>query len=327
MTIGQIMTNEQVATNSLTALDTPHSRFGYDRRLREVERILQMTRIRSISFPEPKGASEAEIASYHQQMVNTIAQRTLSTMIGLAMFDFASKSTTVTDVWPIPIIELSVKLVPGNTTLRAQVSVDHVDWPCFHKGVSAAFSISPNSTGIDSAWIVSNKPIGQLNAEHGGFLLGLGLTGHLKDLLTYHAFSYLDQRNDYTTIGILLGLAGSFVGTEDVLVTKALSLHTHALLPIGSMELNASPLVQSTSLVGLGLVYAGCKNLRMAEVTLNEIGRKDLPGNDGFADYQECYSFSAAISFGLILLGRGGQASSEVDRRLLEKLRKCINGD
>ncbi len=259
-------------------------------------------------------------------MVNTIANRTLSIPVGQAIFEFGTRSATITDVWDIPIIELSIKVLPSNTTLQAQIVAEHADWPCFHNGVSAALSISPDAKGIDSSWIVLNRP-NDLNPEHGGFLLGLGLTGHLRSLMTYHAFPYMEPRHDFTSVGLLLGLACSYAGSQDLLITKVLSLHTHALLPLGSMELNASPIVQSSALVGLGLVYVASRNLRMADVTLSEIGRKEIAGVDGFIDHQEAYSFSASMSFGLIMLGRGGQKTSEVDRRMLAQLRRYIAGD
>lgn len=312
-------------TSHTQQLGLPQVRFGADRRLREVERIMQASRMRTINI-DPKTGSDAEGAQYQQSMVNTIAQRTLAVLVGQGIFEYGTRNTAVTDTWEIPLIELSVKLSPSNTLIKAQIHGEHVDWPCFHNGVSAGLSISADCKGIDSAWIVLNKP-NPLNPEHGGFLLGLGLTGHLRKLKTYHAFPYMEARHDFTSVGLLLGLASSYAGSEDILITKTLSLHTHALLPLGSMALNAPPIVQSTALVGLGLVYAGSKNLRMAEVTLSEVGRKEMMGIDNFSDYQEAYSFSAAAAFGLIMLGRGGQAASEVDRRMLGRLRRCIHGD
>ncbi|WWC63280.1 uncharacterized protein I303_105880 [Kwoniella dejecticola CBS 10117] len=312
------------AINPQTAL--PHVRFGSDRRVQEVERIMQTTRIRTISVQDPKGASEADVARYHQSIVNTLANRTLSIPVGQGMFEFGTRSTNITDVWNIPLIELSVKPGLNKPTLKAEIISDSAEWPCFHNGVASGLAISPDCKGIDSSWIVFNRP-NILNAEHGGFLLGLGLAGHLRSLTTYHALPLLEPRHDFTSVGLLLGLACSYAGSEDLLVTKVLSLHTHALLPLGSMELNASPIIQSSALVGLGLVYAGSRNLRMAEVTLNEIGRKKINNVDGFGEYQESYSFSAAMAFGLIMLGRGGQTTSEVDRRMLHQLGKCISGD
>ncbi|WWD02564.1 hypothetical protein V865_000604 [Kwoniella europaea PYCC6329] len=304
----------------------PHARFGSDRRVQEVERIMQTTRVRTIAVQDPKGASESDVVRYHQTVVNTLANRTLSIPVGQGMFEFGTRSTNITDVWNIPLIELSVKVGPGKPTLKAEIVSDSAEWPCFHNGVAAGLAISPECKGIDSSWIVFNRP-NILNAEHGGFLLALGLNGHLRSLMTYHAFPLLEPRHDFTSVGLLLGLACSYAGSEDLLITKVLSLHTHALLPLGSMELNASPIIQSSALVGLGLVYAGSRNLRMAEVTLSEVGRKEMPNVDGFADYQESYSFSAAMAFGLIMLGKGGESTSEVERRMLTQLRRCILGD
>ncbi|WRT68383.1 uncharacterized protein IL334_005359 [Kwoniella shivajii] len=327
-TIKELMCSDEETTNKKKSHQPtlPHVRFGSDRRVQEVERIMQTTRVRTLSIQDPKGASEADIVRYHQTVVNTIANRTLSIPVGQGMFEFGTRSTNITDIWNIPLIELSVKVGPGKPLLKAEIVSDSAEWPCFHNGVAAGLAISPECKGIDSSWIVFNRP-NVLNAEHGGFLLGLGLTGHLKSLTTYHAYPLMEPRHDFTSVGLLLGLACSYAGSEDLLVTKVLSLHTHALLPMGSMELNASPIIQSSALVGLGLVYAGSKNLRMAEVALNEVGRKEMVNVDGFADYQESYSFSAAMAFGLIMLGRGGKTTSEVDRRMLTQLRRCIIGD
>lgn len=242
------------------------------------------------------------------------------------MFMYGSRSTAITDTWSVQPIELTVKVLPRKEVIKAQLANDGVDWPCFHNGVSAALAFSPDCEGITASWIMSNRPK-VLTSEHGGFLLGLGLKGHLRTFGSVHALTYLEPRHDFTSIGLLLGLGASFAGSTDTMVTKVLSLHTHALLPLGSMDLNQSALVQSAALVSLGLVYAGKKNHRMAEVTLNEIGRDEMPGVDGFSEYKEAYSFSAAMAFGLINLGKGGQTSSETERQFLAKLMPCIHGE
>lgn len=41
--------------------------------------------------------------------------------------------------------------------------------------------------------------------EHAGFLLALGLNGHLKNLALYTSFNYLDKLHEMTSVGILLG--------------------------------------------------------------------------------------------------------------------------
>lgn len=41
--------------------------------------------------------------------------------------------------------------------------------------------------------------------EHAGFLLALGLNGHLKNLALHTSFIYLDKLHEMTSVGILLG--------------------------------------------------------------------------------------------------------------------------
>lgn len=65
-------------------------------------------------------------------------------------------------------------------------------WPLFHNGVAAGLCISHNVSEIDSTWIVYNKP--KTNAEfpieHAGFLMALGLNGHLKHLDSMNIYDY-----------------------------------------------------------------------------------------------------------------------------------------
>lgn len=60
-TIGQIMSQTEAGkidakTKKNAPLVLPHVRFGTDRRLQEVERIMQTTKLRIVSLSEPKGA-------------------------------------------------------------------------------------------------------------------------------------------------------------------------------------------------------------------------------------------------------------------------------
>lgn len=323
-TVAQLMNADASNKHSHFAA-LPHVRFGLDKRLDEVDRIMQTTRQRTITVDAPKGSSEGDVQNYHQSVVNTIAHRTLAVTVGQGMFMYGSRTAPITDAWQIPLIELAVKVIPGNNVLKAQLP-DGAEWPCFHNGVSAALSISPECTGITASWISFNRP-NPLSAEHGGFLLGLGLMGHLRLINSTQAFSYLEPRHDITSVGLLLGIGSSFAGSRDQMVTKLLSLHTHALLPMGAMELSQSAIVQSAALVALGLVYVGSKNLRMAEMALGEISRSDMHGVEGFYDHREAYSFSSAMAFGLIMLGRGGQETSEVERKMLAQLNLLIHGD
>lgn len=108
-----------------------------------------------------------------------------------------------------------------------------LSWGEFHGGVSSGLRISRKSTGITGSWITFTKPP-ELNAQHGGFLLGLGLNGHLKNLEEWHVYNYLSPKQTHTSIGLMLGMSASLRGTMDLKLTKVLSVHIVALLPHGS---------------------------------------------------------------------------------------------
>ena len=83
---------------------------------------------------------------------------------------------------------------------NATVDLTHIDtpanmsaWPQFHNGVAAGLRMA-NSSQVDSAWIVYNKPKGnELNNEYAGFLMALGLNGHLNNLHTLNIHDALSK--------------------------------------------------------------------------------------------------------------------------------------
>jgi anaphase-promoting complex subunit 1 len=245
------------------------------------------------------------------------------------MFTFASVPTVTTEVYTVPKINLTVRLFPFNALVSpdpGKIHSESLQWADFHNGVASALRISPSSGAIDSSWIAFNKPT-DLTPEHAGFLYGLGLTGHLKGMLTWHTFGYLTPKHDLTSIGVLLGLSAAHVGTCSKHVTKLLAVHTPALLPTQGVDLNVPLLTQAAGLVGCGLLYMGSKNRRMAEVALDQISRKELLQPDLSNEHREAYTTAAALAFGMIMLGRGVVSSSPADTALLSRLRVLIHGE
>ena len=59
----------------------------------------------------------------------------------------------------------------------------------------------------------------------------------------------------------------------DATCTKVLSIHIDALLPPTSAELDLPHSAQVAAILGIGLVYQGTAQRRMAEVLLSEIGK------------------------------------------------------
>ena len=123
------------------------------------------------------------------------------------------------------------------------------DWPQFHNGVAAGLKLipahvskvclkvvsyyplppssllslfpplsfpplplpsSPSSLQLDSTWIVYNQPGDDTDtAEYAGFLMALGLHGHLSSLSSFNVFEYLNDKQELTVVGILLGLSAN----------------------------------------------------------------------------------------------------------------------
>lgn len=52
-----------------------------------------------------------------------------------------------------------------------------------------------------------------MSTEHAGFLLALGLNGHLKDMPYMNMYEYLIKCHEMISIGLLLGLAATYRGT------------------------------------------------------------------------------------------------------------------
>lgn len=51
-----------------------------------------------------------------------------------------------------------------------------------------------------------------MSSEHAGFLLALGLNGHLKDMPFMNMYEYLVKCHEMISIGLLLGLAATYRG-------------------------------------------------------------------------------------------------------------------
>jgi anaphase-promoting complex subunit 1 len=225
----------------------------------------------------------------------------------------------------------------------AQVTV----WPEFHNGVAAALRVQPGSNALTRTWINSHKPevtcwlcqrfihCGDCcwllstsqtpSHRHGGFLLGLGLTGCLSQLTTPDLFELLQVGHDGTTIGVVLGLAACNLGTADVSTSKLLRLHVPAVLPVALSDIDVSPLVQAASLAGLGLVYAGTSNRMFVEFMLAQLGGRPVSER---LDDRDAYCLCAGYALGWIALRRGGSMTdaSLHDIGIESKLQRYMNG-
>lgn len=48
--------------------------------------------------------------------------------------------------------------------------------------------------------------------EHAGFLMALGLNGHLKTLKRLNMYEYISRNHEMTNVALLIGLSATFRG-------------------------------------------------------------------------------------------------------------------
>ena len=245
--------------------------------------------------------------------------------LGRAALHFNSKLPLPTERQPVLKMNFDIRIRPAQVTIsedKAFLNAHVKAWGLFHNGVSAGLSIALKAQEISASWIDYNKPE-EFTDGHAGFLLGLGLNGHLKAMATWHAFNYLTSKHTMTSIGLLLGLSASFLGSEDPMITKLLSVHVLALLPPGSNELNLSGVTQAAGVAGIGLLYYDTGNRKMSEVMLREIAGQDS-SIDHFRD--ESYRLSAGLSLGMINVGRGNELVTDQDLNCVQALVESLEG-
>ncbi|KAJ5886397.1 Negative regulator of mitosis [Penicillium subrubescens] len=298
--------------------------FREDRRYVEAGRLLNQSRAPVADcVPEPEW-TDSELLEAQKEIVQLVSFRTLSTPAGRGMLYFSGRLPLLTEKLPIPSFSLQCVMKPSNVTVSAERSAfteEKVCWAFFHNGVSTGLAISKASKGIDTSWILFNKP-GELTNRHAGFLLALGLNGHLKNLAKWVAFKYLTPKHTMTSIGLLLGLSASYLGTMDTLITRLLSVHVSRMLPMGAAELNLSSLTQTAGIMGIGLLYCGSQHRRMSEVMLSEIENTEQDEQSGSQEdlRDEGYRLAAGFALGIINLAKGKDLRGMRDMHIVERL-------
>lgn len=271
--------------------------------------------------------SEPEFRQKQQLRLLTLCRRTLSCPVGRGMLTIGTTEPLMAEALAIPPLSLNGRVPPTNSIVSLDLSTAHVDlklWPEFHNGVAAALRVGPaeilqrvnsnsstasSSTSVPSKkrvtrnWIIYNKTASQAKQGgdngHAGFLLGMGLFGHLSVLTITDICDYLTQGHEPTTIGILIGVAASKISTADALLSKTLCLHLPTLLPAQHWDIEISPLVQCSALVGLGFLYCRSGHRLIVQFLLEELSRK--PTSDR-CECREALALSAAWALAMVLL-------------------------
>lgn len=307
-------------------------KFSRDQRIGEACRMLQSSVPVCISIQQRPEVSDHEFVEEQERHLYGLCIRTMALPVGRGMMTLRSCQPVLADPLPIPKLCLT-----GRVPLRnATVDMSHIEvppnmntWPLFHNGVAAGLRVTPDANDVDSSWITFNKPRASTatdaTIEHAGFLLGLGLNGHLSALSTTAIHDYMLKNHELTSVGLLLGLAASKLGSMDLACTKLMSIHVETLLPPTSTELDVHPLVCVASVMGLGLLYAESGHSQMADILLGEIGRPPGPEMDHCID-RESYALAAGLALGLIMLGKGGSQFHHSNLRMADQLHHYMVG-
>uniref|UniRef100_A0A7S4MEE8 Anaphase-promoting complex subunit 1 C-terminal domain-containing protein n=1 Tax=Odontella aurita TaxID=265563 RepID=A0A7S4MEE8_9STRA len=265
--------------------------------------------------------------------------------------------TRAAEPLPMPDLCLQGRVPPTNATLALDVSGCPVDmslWPEFHNGVAAGLRLPLAGDGLKNkkndglrqitrTWIVYNKPASasvsassqnrqggnnagdgavdgndRPNHAHGGFLMALGLRGHLAALSMPDIYDYLTQGAVTTTVGILLGMAANKRGTCDPSVSKMLCLHLPSLLPASFASMDVASTAQSAAVAGIGLLYQKSSHRLMTEFLLNELGKK--PSSDQNTHDRQGYTLSCGLALGMVNLSSGRSLETSHKREAEEAI-------
>ncbi|KAK5075145.1 Anaphase-promoting complex subunit 1 [Lithohypha guttulata] len=305
--------------------------FSEDRRFQEAARLVNQARPPEVEYDPQPNWTEADALEAQKLLAQYATRRTFAVVSGRGLMFFNARTPLLTEMVPRAQFSMQCVLRPksdteGGQTMtfsadRALFTEDKVSWAFFHNGASAGLTLSKSAHFIDTSWILYNKPA-ELTNRYAGFLLALGLNGHLKTLAKWVAFKYLTPKHTMTSIGLLLGLAASYRGTADTLTTRLLSVHVTCLLPPGAAELNLSPLTQTTGLIGIGLLYHDTQHRRMSDVMVAEIENQEPEERSGDEPIlrDEGYRLAAGLALGLINLGHGLRLQSLHSMRVVERL-------
>ena len=294
--------------------------FSQDRRFYELTKLLQTSKVQTVTYEADPTTDDYDKIISQRAIAAKIALRTLTTPIGRGAVFNSSRKPLVTEGFPIPKMNFSTLVLPDNINVTLEndaIPQSLLDWGYFHNGTSAGLSVSKEFEGISGSWVVFNRPP-VLNAQHAGFLLGLGLNGHLKQLEEWHIYNYLGPKHIYTSIGLLIGMAASLRRSMDVKMTKVLSVHVVAFLPPGSTNLNVQLPVQTAGIIGIGLIYLETQHRRMSEVLFAQISSILIINDKKVVN--EGYQLAAGLALGYINLGKGDIMLSSHDSHIIDGL-------
>ncbi|KAJ3213973.1 Anaphase-promoting complex subunit 1, partial [Clydaea vesicula] len=342
--VGALIENILISTNTTPVVDAEEKNisnnklvkliFSKNNVIKEALNLFDIEKIISLEQEVTPDISEQGLIDAQQAVLLNLSKRSFAMALGKAMINFSSVTPLLTESIPISDILIQAKLPPLNSVVQLDMTnlqSDLMDWPLFHQGVAESLKIPLSKSGfkIKGSWIFFNQDSPD-SCKHAGFLYAVGLLGHLKTMEEWRKFLYLVPKHKPTAIGLILGLAASYVGTANESVSKLLNIHIPALLPPSSSELNTSILIQTSAIFGIGLNFLGTSNKKMVEVMLNEIGQRKIEDFDDSKIHEitshEGYSLAAGFALGFITVGIADKDPHLADVQIVNRLVRMISG-
>jgi anaphase-promoting complex subunit 1 len=320
--------------NGLKALEASSlQRFPEDMRMREVCRMLCSSKPLYLKVDRSAEVSEVEHRAKLLERLSWLLRRSFAYSVGRGMLTIATAEPLMAEKLPIPPLSTQGRVPPLNSILAAENLGESMIWPSFHNGVAAALRVGPriqetlrhhhmqqssqrkqsseaflqrlqSARSVTRNWIMYNKTAAYAaddDDSHAGFLMGLGLFGHLNVLTITDICDYLTHSHESTTIAILIGVSISKMASGDALISKTLFLHLPSLIPTPHWGIDISPTVQCSALVGIGFLFARSCSRLMIQFLIEELFRK--PSSDR-CECRESLSICASWALAMIALPR-----------------------
>ncbi|SMN19814.1 similar to Saccharomyces cerevisiae YNL172W APC1 Largest subunit of the Anaphase-Promoting Complex/Cyclosome (APC/C) [Maudiozyma saulgeensis] len=288
--------------------------FGGDQRFKDALTLVNNSIPQRVHFITTSTEYTAVLAK-RKIFLQIISLRLATAGLGYGAMLYGTETPLSTQKWHIPEICHTVIFSNGSRlNITSQETSEIISkWGSFHTGVASGLKITSNSSEITGSWIAFNRPV-VLNATFGGFLLGLGLNGHLKNLEEWHIYNFLSPKITFVSVGLLLGLCASSRKSKDFKIIKVLSVHVVALQPRGSRDMNINVEVQIAGLIGIGLILQESQNKKISVALMKEF--KNLIIVQGEEIAIEEYRIAVGISIGLMNLGYGNKFNGYDDSDL-----------
>jgi len=182
--------------------------------LPKVRRLLCSSRpiaLRPAGTGSTREPLEADPAHEQQARLALLCRRVTALGVGRGMFTLASAQAERVQNLKLAPLVLQGHTSPKGATIELDTSAlgpDHLLWPDYHNGCACALRLSPPGCGpvahgeLGRHWIMYSRPRARQHA-YAGFLMGLGLQGHLVALANTDIYRFMSQVRLFCRLDVL----------------------------------------------------------------------------------------------------------------------------